>query len=182
MTKKRILLISLLSFAIASGATWLFLQKESGPQIVEFDIKRDGKAIMAIFDRDWDWLIPGDRESFSPELMMVYRAPQQNPLYAGRLKIKVMRDGDKLIGFVSWYMKDAHNGFLNFVDVNPEYRSKGYAAKLVQYAMDAMIKNGAKKLTMVTWPHNTRARSIYERLGWQLVGSDSQVHYEYTSN
>ena len=182
MNIKRILLVSLFFIAIGGTATWFVLHKTSGPRIVEFDMKRDGKAIMAIFDRDWDWLIPGDRNSFSPEFMMTYRAPQQNPLYAGRLKIKVMRDGDKLIGFVAWYMKDALNGFLNFVDINPEYRGKGYAAQLVQYAMDAMIKYGADKLTMVTWPHNTRARAVYERLGWQLVGSDSQVHYEYTPN
>ncbi len=179
--KQRIIIFSIMcALAIAAGgAAWLLLYRDAGPPIIEFDIKRDGKAIIESFERDWEWLIPGDRDSFSPELMLAYRAPQQNPLYAGRMNIKVMRDGDKLIGFVTWYMKDVHTGFLNFVDVNPEYRGKGYAEKLVKNAMDAMIADGAQKLTMVTWPYNTRARGVYDRLGWHVVKTDNQVHYEY---
>ncbi len=175
---KKSIFIVLFSCVIASSA-WFLFREHSRLGIVDFDIKRDGEAMMAIFDRDWDWLIPGGRDTFSPELMMAYRAPMQNPMYAGRLKIKVMRDGNSFIGFVAWYMKDQKTGFLNFVDVNPEYRGKGHAEKLLRYAMDEMIKEGAKKLTMVTWPHNFRARKLYERLGWKLVKEEHQVHYEY---
>ncbi|HLE76268.1 MAG TPA: GNAT family N-acetyltransferase [Candidatus Babeliales bacterium] len=176
---KRILFALLATIAIAGAAGWFFFVRQAGPQILEFDIARDGKGIMAIFDRDWDWLIPGSRDTFSPELMMAYRAPQQNPLYAGRLKIKVMRDGDALIGFVAWYMKSPEVGFLNFLDINPEYRGKGYAEKLLRYGMDQMFKAGAKKLEMVTWPHNVRSRALYDRVGWKVKRIDGQVHYEY---
>ncbi len=178
---KRIILISLITAVIVATAGWFLFVRQTGPQIIEFDINRDGKDIMAIYERDWDWLIPGDRNSFSPELMMAYRAPQQNPMYAGRLKIKVMRDeNDKLIGFVAWFMKNADVGFLNFLDVNPEYRGKGYAEKLVRYAMDQMIKGGAKKLTMVTYTHNARARKFYNRIGWRETGIEGkQVHLVY---
>ncbi len=169
--------IILLSLSIASGC---FLSRSEEPSIVDFDLKRDKKALMEIFERDWHWLIPGDRDSFSPELMMEYKAPMQNPLYAGRLQLKVMRERDTIIGFVAWYMMDRETGFLNFLDVNPEYRGKGYAEKLLRYAMDDMIKKGAKKLTMVTWPHNTRARKLYDRLGWKVVKIAFQAHYEYT--
>lgn len=180
--KRKNLRILFAIFATITVATagWFFFLRQTGPQIMEFDINRDGKGIMAIFDRDWDWLIPGGRETFSPELMMAYRAPQQNPLYAGRLKIKVMRDGDKFIGFVAWYMKSADVGFLNFLDVNPEYRGKGYAETLLRYGMDQMLKAGAKKIEMVTWPHNERARKLYDRVGWRAKGIEGrQIHYEY---
>lgn len=178
--KKRIGLISFISVALAT-AGWFFFVRQTGPQVIEFDIARDGKDIMAIYDRDWDWLIPGGRDSFSPELMMAYRAPMQNPLYAGRLKIKVMRDDNNaLIGFVAWYMKSADVGFLNFLDVNPEYRGKGYAEILLRHGMDQMIKSGAKKLEMVTYTHNARARKFYNRMGWREKGTEGkQVHLEY---
>jgi ribosomal protein S18 acetylase RimI-like enzyme len=177
---KKIVAIVFMAAAL-SGAGWFFFVRQTGPQVIEFDINRDGKDIMAIFDRDWDWLIPGGRETFSPELMMAYRAPQQNPLYADRLKIKVMRDADDtFIGFVAWYMKSSDVGFLNFLDVNPEYRGKGYAEKLLRYGMDQMIKAGAKKIEMVTWPHNVRSRRLYDRVGWRVKGIEGrQVHYEY---
>ena len=179
INRKRILIL-FFSLAIAATGSWfLFVWDSVDSEIIAFDLKRDGKDIMAIFDRDWDWLIPGDRDSFSPELMLAYQAPMQNPMYAGRLKIKVIRDGDNLVGFVAWYMKDPEKGFLNFVVVNPEYRGKGYADKLVRHAMDQMIKEGAKKLTMVTWPYNVRARKVYDRLGWKVVKEEYQVHYEY---
>ncbi len=178
--RKNGLLVALLSIAVLSTGSLFFLFRQAGDsEIIDFDIRRDGKEMMAIFDRDWDWLIPGGRDTFSPELMMAYRAPMQNPLYAGRMKIKVIRDGEKLVGFVAWYMKDPTTGFLNFVDINPEYRGKGYGDKLVRHAMDKMIKEGATKLMMVTWPHNVRARRVYERLGWKLIKDAHQVHYEY---
>ena len=180
-TIKKITVSFLVVLALAGAGGWFFFLRQTSPQILEFDIDRDGKDILAIFDRDWDWLIPGGRETFSPELMMAYRAPQQSPLYSGRLKIKVMRDDDGcMIGFVAWYMKNADVGFLNFLDVNPEYRGKGYAEKLLRYGMDQMIQSGAKKLEMVTWPHNARARALYDRVGWRAKGIEGrQIHYEY---
>jgi hypothetical protein len=43
------------------------------------------------------------------------------------------------------YMKNPTLGFLNFVVVDLAFRGKRYAEKMVQYAVDDMIKRGTKK-------------------------------------
>ncbi len=174
--KKQTIAILLAGFLV--GATAFLLYQPAGvPKIQEYDIVRDKKAILDIFDRDWYWLVPMDREQYSLELPFQHRAPQQDILYAGRLAIKVMREGDKFIGFVGYYMKNPTLGFVNFVAVNPEFRGKGYAAQMVQYAVDDMFRRGAKKITMITRPSNIYARNVYKRLGFIETREDETFVY-----
>ena len=176
-SKKR---IGILSGALLIGATigvsiWFY--RHNTAALYEFDSTRDKQLILEIFDRDWYWLIPGDRDSFSPELMLTYKAPQQNMLYAGRLAIKVMRKADQFIGFVAYYMKTPDVGFLNFVVVNPEFRGKGYSVQMGQHAVDDMIKRGAKKITGLTRPSNVQSRAMFKRLGFREVRVDDRFVY-----
>jgi ribosomal protein S18 acetylase RimI-like enzyme len=174
----RLLLTTLLGITLLGGSTGCF--KPQGPHIMEFDIARDGKEIMAIFDREWNWLLPGDRTTYAPEVMLAYRAPHADPLYAGRMQIKVLREADTFIGFIAWYLKSPTVGFLNFVVVNPEFRGKRYAEKLVRHALNAMKQQGVQKVTMVTRPWNERARAVYDRIGFTTTGLDDDfVYYEY---
>jgi len=161
--------------ATVGGSIWYY--RYTTPRLYEFSFDRDMPAISHLFDQDWYWLIPGDRNSYSPEEAFRYRAPHQNPLYAGRLSIKVMRQKDQLIGFVAYYMKNPTLGFLNFVLVDPKFRGKRYAEQMVRYAVDDMIKRGAKKITLITRPSNQRARQLYKRLGFKEVRQDDTFVY-----
>lgn len=176
-TKRRITFAYSILGALAITGIFYWYWHSYALRIYEFDSTRDKKSIMQMFDRDWYWLIPGDRSTFSPEFMLAYRAPQQNPLYAGRLTIKVMKAGEKFIGFVAYYMKTPEVGFLNFVGVNPEFRGKGYAAQMVQHAIDDMARRGAHKITLVTRPSNITARSVYKKLGFREVREDGTFVY-----
>lgn len=166
----------IISFAAFLGGSFWYYRYVT-PHLYEFSFDRDMPAISRLFDQDWYWLIPGDRTSYSPEEAFRYRAPHQNPLYAGRLAIKVMRQKGNVIGFVAYYMKSPTLGFLNFVLVDSHYRGKGYAEKLVLYAVDDMIQRGAKKITLITRPSNKPARSLYKRLGFKEVGQDDTFVY-----
>ena len=148
-------------------------------QIMPYDFVRDYKQMQTLFEREWHWLIPVSRENYSLDLILKYQAPKQNPLYAGRLKIKVMKKGNNLVGFVAYYMKSADEAFLNFLAINPEYRGKGYGYKLAREAMDDMIERGARRITMVTYPHNIPALTLYKKLGFIEIGRGRQVELEY---
>lgn len=153
---------------------------ETGPQFSTFDMNRDSKQIIALFEKEWDWLIPGDRTTYSPEIMLAYRAPHGDPMYAGRMNISVLRERDQLIGFVAWYLKSPTLAFLNFVVVDPAFRGKRYAEKLVRHAMEAMVQKGVQKVTLVTRPWNERARAVYDRMGYTQTGLDDEfVYFEY---
>lgn len=147
------------------------------PHIYEFSYDRDMPAISRLFEQDWYWLIPGDRDSYSPEEAFRYRAPHQNLLYAGRLAVKVMRKQNELIGFVAYYLKNPTVAFLNFVIVDPVFRGKGYADRLVKYAVDDMIRRGVKKIMLQTRPSNIKARKLYKRLGFQEIRQDETFVY-----
>ncbi len=164
---------------IATSLGSCALSSFTGPQVVDFNYERDRSALEEIFARDWDWLVPVSPDQYSLDLVLKYRAPRQDPLYAGSLTFKVMYDRDHLIGFVGYYMKSGEEGFLNFLDVNPEYRGKGFAEKLARYAIDEMIERGARRITLVTYPHNERALKLYHRLGFKEIKRNSQVELEY---
>ncbi len=172
LSKKRISIVLgvLVVGALAGTSVWYYWQHT--PHLYEFELVRDKKDILDVFDRDWYWLIPGDRDSFSPELMMQYKAPQQNIMWAGRLSIKVLRKEDQFIGFVAYFMKTTEHGFLNFVDVHPDFRGKAYAHQMAQAAVNDMIARGAKKLTGITRPSNVRSRAMFKRLGFTEVRED----------
>lgn len=177
--KNHFVFLLLAAGILASSLGSCALNSWMSPSVIDFDYKRDHAAIEEIFQRDWDWLVPISPDRYSLDLVLKYRAPRQDPLYAGRLTLKVMHDKNQLIGFVGYYMKNTQEGFLNFLDVNPEYRGKGYAEKLARYAIDDMIQKGAQRVTLVTYPHNVRALKLYHRLGFKEIGRDTQVELEY---
>jgi ribosomal protein S18 acetylase RimI-like enzyme len=161
-------LLGLLS-GIGYGVYWYACLSSRVP-VYEFDPKRDTKPILDIFERDWYWLVAND--DYSPEFMLEYRAPKQDPLFAGRMRIKVLREKDQFVGFAAYYMKNNKLGFLNFVDINPEFRGKRYAEQLVRYAINDMKSMGAQRIDLVTRPSNVSAQALYKRLGFILTGQD----------
>lgn len=138
--------------------------------LYEFEEERDAVDILEIFDQDWYWLVADD--DYSPEFMLKYRAPKQDPLYAGRMHIKVLREQDEFVGFVSYYMKTNTLGFLNFLAIKPEFRGKRYADQLMRYAIDDMKRMGATRIDLITRPSNTSAQKVYNRMGFVLTRQD----------
>lgn len=175
--KKRISIILGVLLICAGVGTSIWYYWRNTAHLYEFNFARDKQDILDTFDRDWYWLIPGDRDSFSPEFMLQYKAPSQNILWAGRLHINVLRKADRFIGFVAYYMKSPEIGFLNFVDVHPDFRSKGYAVQMGQAAVDDMIARGAKKLTGLTRPSNAGSRAMFKKLGFTEVREDETFVY-----
>lgn len=173
--KYLVLVVAMVAFV---GAFFWYAAHGKQHLIYDFDYTRDNGAIRQMFDTDWDWLVPFAKDEYSLDLVLKYQAPQQNPLYAGRLVIKVARLADQAIGFVAYYMKRPGEWFFNFLDVMPAYRGKGYARQLAQYAIDDMIARGAHRITLVTYPHNESALRLYYKLGFVEIGRDRQVELE----
>jgi GNAT superfamily N-acetyltransferase len=58
--------------------------------------------------------------------------------------------------------------WLASVYVPLEHRGRGIATALVQHAMDHVAANGVTRLYLFT----DAAQGLYERCGWQVIGSD----------
>lgn len=55
-------------------------------------------------------------------------------------------------------------GVLNDLFVLPEYRGKGYGAKLIEHAVDQIKQRGIKRLQWLTMKSNEQAQKLYDRL------------------
>ena len=159
---KKISIIALIC-AVVCGGVWYYSSQEKGP-IYEFNQQRDTAAILKLFDQNWDWLIAN--EGSSPAFYLKYRTPNDNPLFFGKLHIKVLREQDNLIGFVAYFLEYHPDVWrLLFLAVDEKYRGKGYGTTLANYAIDDMIKRGAKKIALWTRLSNP-AQNIYKKLGF----------------
>ncbi len=178
--KKPIALFLVACFLFGGISSTIWYLVAPGSPIIEFSYERDAKEILDIFDTDWYWLVAQSKEEYSPDFMLKYKAPHSSRMYAGRMHIYVLRENDQLVGFITFYMKSNDAAYLNFVDVAKEFRGKGYAKKLVRFALQKMKGLGAKTVNLITRPTNTSARKLYTRLGFQQTFiNDEFVGYHY---
>jgi len=159
-------------------ALWWFEKKSF--VIENFDSKGDTAAILEICDKNWYWLVANvEKEDYSlqdPDIieirndtifMFKHQTPDQNPQNFGKMKIKVLRDGGKLAGFVTYYKMNFFRGKLLFLGVSSDFRGKGYGTVLVNYAVNDMFKNmGLSIVELDTRTNNVRARGLYKKLGF----------------
>ena len=79
-------------------------------------------------------------------------------------------------------MKTPQFGFLLFLAVNPEFRGKqkGYAEKLLKYALGEMKMMGAEYVQLCTRVNNLPARGLYRRVGFHEISEDDGfVYFQY---
>lgn len=147
-----------------------------GP-VYEFNEDRDTQAILDLFKKDYYWLVEGD---YNPAAMLHYRAPNGNPFRKGQMHIKVLRDNNEFVGFVAYYKKSSTEWKFNFIALEHAFRGKGFAQKLMQYAVDDMKRMGAKKISLVTRTSNIAAQKLYDRMGFkETYRDDGYVYFEY---
>jgi len=150
-----------------------------GP-IYDFVYERDSQSILKIFDKDWYWLVEESRETYSAEFMLTKRSRDKNPKNFGTLIIKVAQENDQLAGFVAYYRKSLVRGCLLFLGVADEFKRKGYGKQLAEYAVKDMLSMKMSVIELVTRVNNTRARSLYKKLGFKEVKIEGGfVTYEY---
>lgn len=177
---KKLLVWSSILGSVLGVAILFYFWVPRGP-IYNFNAERDTQDILQTFDRDWEWLVASSRDEYSPEFILKYRTPNRNPIYLGRLRIKVMRQEGKYAGFVAYYMKTSDIGFILFLAVHPDFRNKGYGEQLARYALNDLVREGAKRVTLVTRTDNYPAQRVYNKLGFNEILRDEEgfVYFDY---
>ena len=87
-------------------------------------------------------------------------------------------DGD-IIGVIM-AGHDGRRGFINHTAVLPDYRKHGIAKRLVNSAMDALDKEGIKKVALVVFKHNEIGNGFWDNIGFSdredLVYRNKNIH------
>jgi ribosomal-protein-alanine N-acetyltransferase len=74
-----------------------------------------------------------------------------------------------VVGFVILVMKGAFVGYLRTIAVRADWRSRGLGQRLIKFAEERIFRESPNVFLCVS-SFNPRARSLYERLGYEPVG------------
>ena len=76
---------------------------------------------------------------------------------------------EKVVGFVIVVMKGAFVGYIRTVAVHADWRSIGLGRRLIWFAEERIFRESPNVFMCVS-SFNGRAKSLYERLGYETVG------------
>lgn len=79
-------------------------------------------------------------------------------------------DGDSFAGWFRWGLFWDNTPFLSMLHLLPEYRSRGFGAKMMAFWEETMKKQGYSVLMTSTSSAET-SQHFYQKLGYTAVGS-----------
>jgi ribosomal protein S18 acetylase RimI-like enzyme len=160
--------------AIASGTGYYFISQERTiDSIYTFVEQRDMPDMAKMFKDDWYLLSVNKYDAERIRWQMVSGSPNEwEPEYFGKMKVRVLRQDNRVVGFVTYYMKNIFEGDVLFLCVASDYRGKRFGEKLMRYAIGDLFKQGARFVTLVTRPVDTSARKLYKRVGFKELWED----------
>lgn len=164
---------------IAIGTGWWIFDQTPHASIVAYEPLRDRPFIEKLFQQDWYWLTT---QQFDPALFdqwLEHKSPTADASTFGILDIKMAQLNHSDVGFIAYFMKSAYEGMILFIDVLPIHRSKRIGRQLLEFALNDLQKRGASIVRLITRPHNTDARRLYDRIGFIKYGETSEyLFYE----
>lgn len=171
----KILLLSVLLLGAGGTAFYFYSQAQQG--IYEYNPQIDRSFIINLFKNDWYWLISDySAKDYSVEHMLDRRASSKN--HEGDLLIKTYRIKGKPIGFVAYYPRELFEGWILFLAVDKAYRAKGYARKLINYAINDLKNHGARVIRLITRTDNIAGQKLYKSLGFKEIWTDG-AYYKF---
>ena len=78
-------------------------------------------------------------------------------------------EGDRALGFVILNMAGAFVGYIQTICVGEEARSRGIGTRLMRFAEERIFRDSPNVFLCVS-SFNPRAKALYERLGYELIG------------
>ena len=94
-----------------------------------------------------------------------------------KLTTLVVLDNDKVVGYLSYTIKERHTKKLN-VDqlvITEQYRGKGLGKKLMNEAKEIALNNNCDRIELDCWVFNEDALAMYEHIGFDK----QRTIYEY---
>jgi len=84
-------------------------------------------------------------------------------------ELYAVSDGDGIVGFALLDMRGPLAGYVQSVCVRPDQRSRGLGTALIEWVEDRVYRESPNVFLCVS-SFNGRARRLYERLGYEVVG------------
>lgn len=78
-------------------------------------------------------------------------------------------DGAEVVGFVILDLRGAFVGYIRSVAVREDWRGRGLGTRLIGFAEGRILRDHPNVFMLVS-SFNARARALYQRLGYEVVG------------
>jgi ribosomal-protein-alanine N-acetyltransferase len=83
--------------------------------------------------------------------------------------VVVFRPDERVIGYIIlWFIQEKVQ-ISNFA-IHPEFRRLGVGEAVLRYILAKIKREGARKVFLEVRPSNRAALSLYERMGFQILG------------
>ena len=165
----RLLIPFTLVVALVAGA-YYWLQMGTEP-IYPYDAAQDRESLIKIFKQNQFWLTNDPDEASALESFtysLDNASSSDSWMDRGNLLTYVYRDNEATKGFVAYHKVSSSTAKILYIAVDDTYRRRGYAEKLLVYALDDLKRKGYEHVELVTRLVNKRAQGLYKKLGFKL--------------
>ena len=170
---KKLILFALFLVGVACGCyVWRSKQSDNSLNIVGFNCDQDADAVDALIHKgdNMYWMIAGNPD-YSVKFMLEYQTTSQQEKRHDLILKSAFFD-DQLVGFLAYYPKSQHVWRLLFLIVDQNVRKQGFAKKLLNFAVQDMVKRGAFQISLFTRNNNLKAQALYKNYGFKLTSVD----------
>ncbi|MCL4361570.1 GNAT family N-acetyltransferase [Candidatus Dependentiae bacterium] len=176
---KTALIILPLSAGTIAFYKFLHYQVCQSSGIYVYNPQTDRQFVLDLFKKNWYWLVAESSINFSPERVLDLKASSERPEDINKVKNFIYKVNGKPVGYLAYYLKTFYKGFIYFIVIDAEYRQKGYARKLLEFAIDNLKKENVKSIELITRTNNVRAQTLYKSLGFkEMWRDDGFIKYE----
>jgi len=116
----------------------------------------------------------------SPRADRVDLVHLQRMVASETIRLFVATSGDQVVGMLTLIVAPVPSGWHGYIEdviVDEAHRNKGFAARLVDAALDSAARTGAQHVDLTSNPEREVARTLYQRLGFEERGT---TMYRYT--
>jgi ribosomal-protein-alanine N-acetyltransferase len=108
---------------------------------------------------------------------LCFPKPWQESTFRGEIQNRpissayvVISDGEKrVVGYIIfWQIRDEVQ--INNIAVHPDFRGRGIGEAVLRHVLDEVKRNNAKIVTLEVRPSNLAAFSLYQKLGFRILG------------
>lgn len=157
-------------FCLAVALAWAFVFFRSRDQhIVDFNKSPEQTAFLQkVFKDNWYRLV-SEESDFELNYMLEHGVSHKDRFMPPHT-MKLYKDTTgKYVGFVTYYhpyMYQQGHALLLFLVVDKDERGKGYAKKLMEYALNDLKKQGCSSVELAVRIENKEAQKLYRSFGF----------------
>lgn len=158
---KKVVVVLIVSLFLGAGIFWLQRPIVHSEHIVDFDYDCDADQVKEMFNDNIYWMLGSELKGrYSIDWVLKHRSSSQVKKL-DNVVIKVWRENDEVVGFIAYYHYALLHWQILFLLVDKKHRRKGYAKKLMRYALDDMQNDYYKAQEIAVVTHLIILRGSY---------------------